>query len=233
MIQGLHAQHNRLADRHLQPRYTKKEFDKWFQGYDALVEVPSYFDTDCLEAYAEDPDVKFILTERTPQSWAKSVNSFVGTMVTAIERPPLNVLRYFSKTLEYFCVANVEVYNLLSDGKRPGEVGDEAALMKNYQRYIRNVKRVIPAERMLIVKIEDGLGWEQICLFLGKDIPKGVEYPRGVEHEELKEQVHGTDGESCDDQIRPDIDGSGCVGGCGVVEVVSLNVQQIGRKCRG
>src|ERR1700712_1403860 len=104
MIQGFRAQHNRLSDRHLQPRYTKKEFDKWFAGYDALVEVPSFFDTDCLEAYAEDPDVRFILTERTPRSWANSFNSYVGGIVKAVESPPLNVLKYFSKQLGYFVV---------------------------------------------------------------------------------------------------------------------------------
>lgn len=38
------------------------------------------------------------------------------------------------------------------------------------------VKRTVPADRMLHVHLEDGLGWEQICPFLGVPIPK-EDYP--------------------------------------------------------
>lgn len=38
-------------------------------------------------------------------------------------------------------------------------------------------KRVIPKERLLALKLEEGLGWEQICPFLGLPVPD-TEYPR-------------------------------------------------------
>ncbi|KAJ9614018.1 hypothetical protein H2200_002154 [Cladophialophora chaetospira] len=188
MIQGMNAVHNRFSSGHLQPRYTKKEFDKWLTGYDTIVEIPSYFDMEFLEAYVSDPEVKFVLTERTPESWARSFNTFIGGIVKGIETPPLNILRHFNRDLNYFCVMNLDAYNLWADHTRPGEPENEAALMRNYERYIRDVKRTVPAERMLVVKLEDGLGWEQICPFLGKEVPKGVAYPRGVEQEELKNE---------------------------------------------
>ena len=188
MIQGMHAKHSKLASPHVQRSYTKKDFDKWFAGYDALVEVPSYFGTECMEAYAQDPNVKFILTERTPRSWARSFNSFVGGLIKVIESPPFRVLKYFNRTINYFCVMNLDVYNLWSDFTRPGDPRNEETLMRNYEKYILEVKRAIPAKRMLVVKIEDGLGWEKICAFLGKEVPKGVVYPRAVEHEDLKDK---------------------------------------------
>jgi len=39
------------------------------------------------------------------------------------------------------------------------------------------VKELVPADQLLVVKLEDGLGWEQLCPFLGVDIPT-TPYPR-------------------------------------------------------
>lgn len=187
LIQGMESRFSRLT-RPQNKRYTKKEFDKWFAGYDAIVEIPSFFDTDCLEAYAEDPDVKFILVERTPQSWTASFNRFIGGILQAIESPPFSIFKYFNRTFSYFCISNVYLYNLWAEGTRPGEPGNTEALIRNYERYIREAKRVMPADRTLILKMEDGLGWEEVCDFLGKEVPKGVAYPRAVEHEDLKDK---------------------------------------------
>ncbi|OAP54626.1 hypothetical protein AYL99_11074 [Fonsecaea erecta] len=186
MMQGFRAQGDRWSG---VQRYTKREFDKWFAGYDALVEVPSYFDTAMLESYLLDPNVKFILTERTPESWARSFNGFIGDLVTNIESPPMNILRHFNRTLNYFCLLNIDVYDYWSDGTRPGDPRNEGNLGRNYEQYISRVKRLIPPDRMLVVKLEDGLGWEQICPFLGKPVPKGVTYPKGVEHTEVKDKL--------------------------------------------
>lgn len=40
------------------------------------------------------------------------------------------------------------------------------------------IRRLLPKDRLLDVKLEDGFGWEQICPFLGIPIPK-EKYPRG------------------------------------------------------
>lgn len=42
---------------------------------------------------------------------------------------------------------------------------------------IQTVKQILPKERTLVVRLEDGLGWEQICPFLGVPIPK-EDYPK-------------------------------------------------------
>ena len=83
---------------------------------------------------------------------------------------------------------NIDIYDLWSDCTRPGDPRNEEALMRNYARYIRDVKRVIPKERMLVLEIEEGLGWEKICPYLDKEVPKDVAYPRVVEHEKMKEK---------------------------------------------
>lgn len=40
------------------------------------------------------------------------------------------------------------------------------------------VKTLLPSEQLLVAKLEDGFGWEEICPFLGVDIPD-TKYPRG------------------------------------------------------
>lgn len=52
------------------------------------------------------------------------------------------------------------------------------------------VKKTLPKDRLLAVKLEDGLGWEQICPFLGLPIPD-MQYPRGNEPGEFQAIVEG------------------------------------------
>lgn len=40
------------------------------------------------------------------------------------------------------------------------------------------VKATVPAERILILKLEDGIDWQPVCEFLGKKAPDEP-YPRG------------------------------------------------------
>lgn len=48
----------------------------------------------------------------------------------------------------------------------------------------------MPQDRLIEIKLEDGLGWEQICEFLGKDIPNEP-YPRINNATEFKELTNG------------------------------------------
>lgn len=50
------------------------------------------------------------------------------------------------------------------------------------------VKEKIPPERMTVIKLEDGLGWEQICPYLETPIPD-VKYPRGNDPKEFDTMV--------------------------------------------
>lgn len=55
---------------------------------------------------------------------------------------------------------------------------------------MESVKKILPKDRLLAVKLEDGLGWEQICPFLDLPIPD-EEYPRGNEPGEFQAIVEG------------------------------------------
>ena len=47
-------------------------------------------------------------------------------------------------------------------------------------------RSLVPKDRMIEIKLEDGLGWEQICPFLEKEIPNEP-YPRANNAAEFKE----------------------------------------------
>lgn len=87
---------------------------------------------DLLSAYAEDPDVKFILTERSPEKWARSVNNSAGGVVKMAESFPMNILKHFDPFLHEFMKANVLVYDAVARCTRPGDPDNEPELCSYY-----------------------------------------------------------------------------------------------------
>lgn len=47
------------------------------------------------------------------------------------------------------------------------------------------IRTLVPKDRLLVVRLEDGLGWEQICPFLGHEVPANTRYPRGNDPKEF------------------------------------------------
>jgi len=47
----------------------------------------------------------------------------------------------------------------------------------------------VPPEKLLVIKLEDGLGWTQICPFLGHKVPE-MPYPRGNDPKEFGRLVN-------------------------------------------
>lgn len=97
-----------------------------------IVEIPSWMEKDILEVYVTDPDVKFILTERQPEKWAKSVNNSAGNVVKMANSFPMNILRRFDATLNEFMKANVILYGALSGFTKPGDPNNEIELCRVY-----------------------------------------------------------------------------------------------------
>ncbi|KAK9436887.1 hypothetical protein VB005_11702 [Metarhizium brunneum] len=152
-------------------RYSRPDFDKWLAEYDCLVEIPYFLGPGLLKAYADDPNIKFILTDRDPDKWVTSVNKTVGEIITKMNQFPLNVLQYFNRDLHKFLTLNKVIYGAIADGTVPGDRDNKAAMRRNYVSYIEMAKSVLPADRLLFSHLEDGLSWEQICAFLDLPIP--------------------------------------------------------------
>jgi hypothetical protein len=96
------------------------------------VEVPSFFGTAVIEAYADDPNVKFILTERDPEKWVASFNNTAGTLMKMADSFPLVILRYFDGPLNLFLKLNQTICWALSDKTNVGDAENEIAMRRNY-----------------------------------------------------------------------------------------------------
>ncbi|CAG8162822.1 unnamed protein product [Penicillium olsonii] len=169
-------------------KYSKADYEKWLGDYDCLVEVPSHVGSDILEAYADDPNVKFILTERDPDKWVTSVNKTAGALLDMPYTFPFVILKYFDATLYRFLVLNETLYRIMAKCTRPGEEDNAMALRKGYTDYIKKAKQIIPADRLCYIELEKGLGWENICPFLNLPIPD-QDYPGRNEPEKFQALV--------------------------------------------
>ncbi|CAI7673589.1 unnamed protein product [Penicillium bialowiezense] len=113
-------------------KFSKSDYERWLGEYDCLVEVTSHVGTDIIEAYADDPDVKFILTERDSEKWALSVNNTAGGLIDMPYMFPFVILKYFDATLYRFLVMNETVYRAISKCTRPGDADNIPSLQKHY-----------------------------------------------------------------------------------------------------
>lgn len=87
---------------------------------------------DVIEAYAQDPNVKFILTERSPEKWAKSVNNSAAKLAEGADQFPLSILKYFDDTLYHFLTMTQLACVALAGGTMPGDPDNELMLSKYY-----------------------------------------------------------------------------------------------------
>jgi hypothetical protein len=87
---------------------------------------------DLIEAYIDDPGVKFILTERNPDKWATSVNNTAGVVIDMPYQFPFSILKYFDATLYRFLAMNELVYRAMSGCTGPGDAENAQNLRKHY-----------------------------------------------------------------------------------------------------
>lgn len=86
-----------------------------------------------MDAYIDDPDVKFILTERTPQSFSRSISKSVGRFVTAAHSFPLKLFKYFDAYNGAFIGLVDDSYCVYTQGKMPDDPGCAESTERWYQ----------------------------------------------------------------------------------------------------
>jgi hypothetical protein len=153
------------------------DWDKLYENYNAAVDWPTVsFYKELFQKY---PDAKVILTVRSADSWYKSVKNTVHLASIQLkgmtEDHPIYPFARMCRTVTF----NGE----LSD---PEKFKDEEAIKKLYLDHIEDVKKTIPAEQLYIMEL--GSGWEGLCTFLGKDVPKEP-YPNSNSTHEFQKKI--------------------------------------------
>jgi len=150
------------------------DWETLLAGYGAAVDWPStYFWRELANYY---PDAKIILTHRSTQSWIKSAKE---TIFGALGPPTPDDKPH---------VASQKIMGrkLVNDRTFGGNVEDPAHLAAVYEKHNDEVRRTIPAERLLVYQVSEG--WEPLCKFLGLPVP-AVDYPKVNSTEEFKSRV--------------------------------------------
>ncbi len=99
------------------------------------------------------PGSRFILTERDPQKWLKSVVRHFGG----------------NKTL---------MREIIYGDGMADPVGHEDVYLARYVRHCAEVKEYFKGRKdFLIMNVDEGDGWEKLCAFLGKPVPADTLFP--------------------------------------------------------
>jgi hypothetical protein len=141
-----------------------------YDDVDAVLDVPSaYFYRELLDAY---PEAKAILTVRDVDAWWKSIERHVNVHVPYL---PPKVFGYDQRrrTLGSSPLDDAGADNhfkmLLLNCVYGSTIALEYLYKKKYLDHNESVVQDVPAERLLVMDITAGDGWEKLCAFL--DLP--------------------------------------------------------------
>jgi hypothetical protein len=145
-----------------------------YEGYPSAVDWPTAgFFRELCEVY---PSAKFVLTQRSPESW---VDSFCGTIYELLagrDQAPPEMRDWLEMS------AGVIARTGFPDGL------DRDALMEAFVAHNDAVRATIPSGQLLVFEVKQG--WGPLCEFLGVPIPDGP-FPRTNHREEFWDKVSG------------------------------------------
>jgi hypothetical protein len=145
-----------------------------YNGYASAVDWP----TACFfrELHRAYPSAKFILTHRSPESWADSFGATIYKLITERGQAPPEMKDWLDMAA-----------GVIARTGFPAGL-DRDGLIKAYTAHNDAVKRAIPSDHLLVYQVKDG--WEPLCAFLGKAAPSDP-FPRTNDRAEFWDRVAG------------------------------------------
>lgn len=148
-----------------------------YDDIDAVVDLPAaYFYDEFLIAY---PDCKCVLTVRSVDDWWRSVSRHFNEHYPP-QSPGYGIKRRLKR---YWGSSKQANQNLRRDYNRiriqlrnlvyGSTIAQEYIYKKKYLQHNERVLDKIPRERLLVMDIASGDGWDKLCPFLGVAKPAG------------------------------------------------------------
>ncbi|MEL7031074.1 MAG: sulfotransferase family protein [Pseudomonadota bacterium] len=152
------------------------DWDTVFDGYQASVDFPSsaYW----RELAAQYPDAKIILTTRSFDSWYDSACETIYPVSRDIPGWMM-VIPKVRKIKEM-------TYGAIWDRVFGGKFEDKVAVRQVFDQHEADVKAAFSEDRLLIFHPKEG--WEPLCAFLDKPVPKGT-FPNVNDRASFKKQI--------------------------------------------
>jgi hypothetical protein len=160
-------------------RGEKVDWKAFMSKWGSAVDFPSsLYYRELMEAF---PDGKVVLNVRSVDSWYQSMSETIVPMLTRWPN------RMITPWLPYISSpGRVMRETKLRETVLDRFHSDPAAVKKVFTDHIEDVKRAVPAEKLLVFEAKDG--WEPLCKFLGVPVPE-VPFPRVNDTAEFKRRV--------------------------------------------
>jgi sulfotransferase family protein len=143
-----------------------------YDGFASAVDWPTAaFFRELVKAY---PTAKFVLTVRSPESWADSFGETIYMALAGRDQAPEDKKAWLDMAAKVIAATGFPA-GLDRDG-----------LMRAFNTHNAAVKATIPADRLLVFEVKDG--WAPLCAFLGKPVPHEP-FPRTNNREEFWQLV--------------------------------------------
>ncbi len=141
-----------------------------FKGYASAVDWPAvYF---WKELVAANPQAKIILTLRDPRSWYQSASATIFTRMREFEAL---IAAPQTHSLDPVRKRHMQMVNTIVVEKSFGGSLDRDHAIRIFNTHNEEVRRTVPAERLLVY--EAGEGWGPLCSFLQVPVP-ATPYPK-------------------------------------------------------
>lgn len=162
----------------------KTDFDALFDGYQAAVDFPAaHYYRELMKQY---PDAKIILTVRDADKW---YNSAANTIFKEPEPVKFTILKWMGKLstkLSYIPQIYYHIQTFLFKEAFQDKMKDKVAMMAMFNAWSEEVKRTVPAEKLLVYEVQQG--WEPLCAFLNIPVPS-TPFPRTNSKESFQKRI--------------------------------------------
>ena len=151
------------------------DWEALFEGYQSTVYWSTSYDYESLlEQY---PDMKFILTVRDSEAWYRSTFDTVYSLnrLTLSRVISLKIKGLFNPELRNLYKIWKFQERLLWKNTFKGRFHDKEFAIQQFEKHIENVKKNVPADRLLVYNIKQG--WQPLCDFLKIPVPN-TDFPR-------------------------------------------------------
>lgn len=152
----------------------KPDWTAIYDGYGSAVDWPTAsFYRELATAY---PHAQFILSTRSPESWADSFGETIYKVLGGRDQAPLDKRAWLEM-----------VVKVIDKAGFPAGL-DRGGLINGFLAHDAAVKAAIPASRLLVFDVKQG--WAPLCAFVGKPVPADP-FPRTNDREQFFELIKG------------------------------------------
>ena len=157
-----------------------KKWDEIFMGYQSTTDFPAaLYYKELLQHY---PNAKVILTVRDEEKWAASVGETIlpaSLIWTGLHRLA------GTENVRFSNMVSSVVWTKFCGGSR--QARNRPLLLEAFRKHNQEVQAAVPSDQLLVFEVKEG--WEKLCKFLGKPVPK-TPFPHKNDTPQFQAMIH-------------------------------------------